>query len=458
VTNTLSVSIPQIAIWLLRLATNPILARTLQNDPMAFAAWYAAVESVIDWPEPVTQIRQDERARRVSLERMMKLLSQVNYAFSGRTSAAHARLVLEGYAVHEWVQRNPREFTALASTMREKLTLIEHASETVLEVLSPFAARVIELGRVVNLSALEQDILSFAFLATVSDEISGIFEQLASDRWTARVLWTVLFDTSAEDLAKAMRPRSPLRLSGLLQTTGRRAELARVPPFWVELLAGSDSLTDALLEPLDDETGSGRPARLLEEDLVLAIRLLRHAAEPGVNLLLYGAAGLEKRQLLRDIVAGSARMPWRMRRFDEAPRDVLPSLTFVAFQLLAAQSSSVVLVIERPSEVLHTAPSQVFRALFGSCSSNQSLPRSRYSRAAPLHVQNRVSRVGFESALEDVRCRGGIDGNGRNAGTRNTGELGEAAVVHEISHPRRLCHRQAAVPGIGYCAHTRRVA
>jgi hypothetical protein len=207
--------------------------------------------------------------------------------------------------------------------------------------------------------------LSFAFLTTVSDELSGIFEQLASDRWIARVLWTVLFDTSVEALANAMRPRSPLRLSGLLKTAGRRAELARVPAFWVEALAGSDSLTDALLEPLDDKIGSGRPARLLEEDLVLAIRLLRHAAEPGVNLLLYGDASLEKRQLLRDIVAGSGRTPWRMRRFDDAPREVLPSLTFVAFQLLAAKDPAAVLVIERPSEVLHTAPSQFLRAIFG---------------------------------------------------------------------------------------------
>ena len=147
----------------------------------------------------------------------------------------------------------------------------------------------------------------------------------------------MLFDTSAEELTKAMRPRSPLRLSGLLKVTGRRAELARVPAFWVEVLASSDSLTDALLEPLGDEVGSGRPARLLEEDQALAIRLLKHAGEPGVNLLLYGDASLEKLQLLRDIVAGAARTLWRLRRFEDAPREVLPSLTFVAFQLLAAK-------------------------------------------------------------------------------------------------------------------------
>ena len=342
---------------------------------MAFAAWYATVGSIINWPEPVTRVQQSERARRLSLDRMMKLLSQVNYTFSGRTNAAHARMLLEGYAVHEWVQRHSQEFIALAASQQETFALVRHVSDTVLETLSPFAGRVIELARVLELSPLEQDILSFAFLTTVSDELSAVFEQLASDRWTARVLWSVLFETSVEELTKAMRRRSPLRLSGLLQTAGRRAQLARVPAFWVELLAGTDSLADALLEPLDDKVGSGRPARLLEEDLAIAKRVLRHADVPGVNLILFGAASLEKRQLLSEIVAGSARTAWRMRRFDDAPREVLPSLTYVAFQVLAAKSRSTVLVIERPSEVLHTAPSQFVQAVFGvEFSQDDSLP------------------------------------------------------------------------------------
>jgi hypothetical protein len=66
-TNKLEISIPQSAVWLLRLAVNPVLSGTLQNDPMAFAAWYAAVGSVITWPEPVVRIQEGERAKRLSL-------------------------------------------------------------------------------------------------------------------------------------------------------------------------------------------------------------------------------------------------------------------------------------------------------------------------------------------------------------------------------------------------------
>ncbi|MDB6158145.1 MAG: ATPase [Gammaproteobacteria bacterium] len=393
----LPITIPQAAVWLLRLAVNPVLSRSLQNDPVAFSAWYATVGGIIDWPDEVVRIQEQERAKRLSLDRMMKLLSQINYVFCGRTNAEHARLVLEGYAVHDWVGRHPREFMAFATEVLEKLLDLRSTSALVDETASPFSSRITELGRTLQLSPLEQDILSFAFLTTVSDELSGIFEQLASDRWTAGVLWTALFDTSLDDLAKAMRSHSPLRLSGLLQA-GRRAQFATVAAFWVDLLAGADSLTDALLEPLDQKTGSGKPARLLEEDLTLAINLLKNAREPGVNLLLYGDSSLDKRQLLSVMVTGAGRIAWRVRRFEEAPRGVLPSLTYVAFQLLAGKDGSAVLVIERPSEVLHTAPSQFFRALFGiEISPDDSLPFDQN-----LLSTNRVPAVWLSSDIASL--------------------------------------------------------
>jgi ATPase family associated with various cellular activities (AAA) len=360
----LQVAIPRAVIWLLRLAMHPALSGSLQRNPVAFAAWYAAAGSVLDWPEEVERIRQSERARRLSLERMMKLLSQINYALSGHTSAEHARRVLEGYAVHDWVSRNGSSFISLAQGLHDRLTADDGGIESLLETAAPFSARLRDLGRALRLAPLEHDILAFAFLTTVADELCGIFDQLASDRWTSGVLWPAVFATSTDDLAKAMRPASPLRLSGLLHPSGKRVQFASVSPFWVDLLARADSLEAALLEPLEDTVGSGRPARMLAEDVEMAVRLLRNSTEPGINLLLYGEASLEKGQLLRDVVGASGRAAWRVRRFEEAPRGVLPSLTFVAFQVLAGRSEPSLLVIERPSEVLHTAPTWM-RAMFG---------------------------------------------------------------------------------------------
>jgi hypothetical protein len=375
VSTKLQVSIPQAATWLLRLAAHPQLCGNLQRDPVAFSAWYGAAHTLLDWPTAVTEIQKIERARKLSLDRVMKLLAQVNHTFSGRANAEQAKLLLEGYAVHDWVQDNPKAFRDLAKERHDKASILEGMSDEVRESISPFAGRLHELGRTLGLGSLEQEILAFAFLTTASEELAGIFEQLAADRWTAEVLWTALFKTTTEELAKAMRPNSPLHMSGMLIAAGRRVQIARVSEFWIDLLAGGASLFEALLEPLDNKIGSGRPARLLDEDRNLAAQILKNANEPGVNLLLYGAASLEKRQLLQDVISQSGRKAWRVRRFDSAKRAVLPSLTFAAFQLLAAQKDPTVLIVERPSEVLQTAPSEMMRMLFGvEISAEDALP------------------------------------------------------------------------------------
>jgi DNA replication protein DnaC len=357
--------IPQTVTWLLRLAAHPQLSDNLSRDAVAFAAWYAAANSLIDWPDEVTTIQTSARAKRLSLDRMLKLLSQMNHNFSGRASSEQAKLLIEGYAVHEWVSAHSREFRILAANKNDSFTRFDDMSDSGRESISPFAARLHQLGRIIGLSELEQDILAFAFLTTASRELAGIFEQLAENRWTAEILWTALFKTDTEKLGKAMRPNSPLRLSGMLMAAGRRVQIARVSEFWIDLIAGGESLFDSLLEPLDNKIGSGRPARLLEDDRILATEILKNANEPGVNLLMYGAASLEKRQLLQDVVGKSGRRAFRVRRFEDPERAVLPSLTFAAFALLAATKEPAVLVIERPADALQTHPSQMLRALFG---------------------------------------------------------------------------------------------
>src|SRR6185437_14308838 len=291
------------------LATHPALSGTLQRDAVAFAAWYAAAGGALEWPEEVERIRRRARSRKLSLERMMKLLAKINYTLSGHTSAEHARLVLEGYAVHDWVAGHGAAFMDLARALYDRVNSPDGQWP---DGASPFSVRLHELGRALQLAPLEQDILAFAFLTTASTELSGIFRQLAAD--------------------------------------GRRAQFACVAPFWVDLVARADSLEEALLEPVEEKLGSGHLARLAAEDLEIATRILRTGSEPGVNLLLYGPPDLEGDLLLKDLVTASGRSAWRVRRFEDAPRGVLPSLAFVSFQVLAGRSDRSLLVIERPSE------------------------------------------------------------------------------------------------------------
>ncbi len=373
---TLTLNLPQAASWLLRIATNESISLTLMQDAVAFAGWYAVVGEALPWPQEADAIRQAEREKKLSLDRMMKLLSQVNYTLSGRANAEHARRVLEGYAMHDWVRKNMSEFRTMTREVLkgfDEVRLHENASR-----LSEFAANIERLGEVLGLVELEREILAFAFLTTGSAEIEGVFGQLATDRWSAAVLWTALFDTDREALARAMRPSSPLRLSGILRPGLGNSQLARVSPFWLELLAQEDSLFDAVLEPFDFKVGAGAPARLTEEDKTLAGSILTNARESGVNLLLYGASSLEKRPVTQALLAQSNRRAWRVRRFEEAGRQDTPSLTLVAFKLLGehdkASGDASVLVIEKPEAALQPVPSEFVRALFGIELDNTELP------------------------------------------------------------------------------------
>jgi hypothetical protein len=158
----LQVSIPQAASWRLRLAAHPQLSDNLCRDAVAFSAWYAAANGLLDWPDEVEAIRRTERAKKLSLDRVMKLLAQMNHTFSGRASAEQAKLLLEGYAVHDWVSDNSLVFRALAAGEQETLGALDDISDQAREAISPFAARLRELGRILGLTALEQEILAFA--------------------------------------------------------------------------------------------------------------------------------------------------------------------------------------------------------------------------------------------------------------------------------------------------------
>src|ERR1700721_3449733 len=134
----LQISIPQAASWLLRLAAHPQLSDNVCCDAVAFSAWYAAANSLVDWPDEVETIQRTERAKKLSLDRVMKLLAQMNHTFSGRASAEQAKLLLEGYAVHDWVSDISLVFRAPAPDKQEPAGALDDISDHAREPISPF--------------------------------------------------------------------------------------------------------------------------------------------------------------------------------------------------------------------------------------------------------------------------------------------------------------------------------
>lgn len=362
-TKTVNFFTSDLVAWLMRLANGPSTRGLLTRDPVVFASWYTLAGPLLAWPAEVTQIQETHRNRKLRLEQLTRLTSELRLSMPGQPSARRAKELLEGYAVGEWVAEHSAAFTALLQPAMERYDSID---EIDVPSANPDMASLNQLENALQLPRLQKSLLRFAVSCSVSSEIASLVAQFSENRWAADALWTTLFKASRQDLEAALRPDSALRMSGLLRRSFEFEAPAVLSHFWVGMLAASDNLFNTVLEPVTDKRGSGTPARLLEEDLELAGGIVRNAErQPGINLLLYGSSRLDKRQLLKSVVEKAGRTAWRVRAFDDAGPDDRASLVYVAQRLLAKHQPDSVLVVERPGDALSSTRGQLLRVLFG---------------------------------------------------------------------------------------------
>lgn len=358
--------LPQIPTWLTRLALGHATRGMLTSDAVAFSVWYVIIHELVEWPEEVTNIQEQQRAMRLSLEQTMKLLEQLNAGLPSGTHGNKAKAFLEGYAVHEWVSSHPGAFLDVVMQAQRKFEPLERLVKDAHRVEDTGYAATHQLLTALGLSRLEGDILSFALACTASSEMGNLVAQFSENRWAAQALWTTVFAVTTDALAHALRPDGALRLSGMLQPSMRKGVPVELGSVWLDLLSRSQDLKSTLLEPLGTRQGAGTPARLLEEDLELAAQVVANPKQlAGVNLLLYGASQLDKQQLLQNVVHKARRRAWRVRALQDVSWGDRPALVYVAQKMLAKAEPDAVLVVERPAEVLTTKPSAFLRELFG---------------------------------------------------------------------------------------------
>lgn len=366
---TLSIEIPQLVFWLLRLTRAPGISLRFGQDSVLFAHWYAVagIGPLVSWPDEVLAIQKAQRARKLSFDRTMALLSKVSAQAGDRAGVQFARSLLEGFEVHEWIAANPALFER---ALRTSLSRIESMDSDILEAAfatSPLTRRLGELRTAMSLTRLEADLVLLALACAASSEVQRLVELLVEDRFGSQAsLWATTLGYSADDIAAALGPKGALRASGLLRVRGS-AGIPEVADMWLEMLANDDDTTlfDSILEPLPARVGAGIPARLQDEDRALAVGILSRPSSPGVNLLLYGAEGLEKRAMLQELTTQSKRPPYALRRDDRFRRSEYSTLVYVAQHLLRAERPDGVLVVDRPLDVLERRPGEFLRMVLG---------------------------------------------------------------------------------------------
>jgi DNA replication protein DnaC len=371
VSNHLS-DIPEIALWLSRIAGDPATRERLLLDPVLFAYWYATAGDIITWPAEGKAIIEEQRAKKLSFERTMALLSKMNAAVAEEAGVEYARRVLEGHALHFWLAENYLEFKTQAEIAQRTFesiamnrVLFEELGDT--KGMSRLGRGVAELTEVLQLNSIQRNILVFAICCASAAELRTLFDGLARGFKTeAPGMWANLFGCKEAELAEALSPDGMLRVSGLLSPE-TNSQLPCVSSLWVDLLVKS---TEGLLPVLVQDSaallkaGAGIPARLAPEDLELGACILKNADTTGVNLLLYGAQNYDKRKAVHDLVAGAGKKLYRLQAQRNA-RQEMPSIAFVAQRLLAKQDPNAVLFIDKPSEILERTPSAFMMIFFG---------------------------------------------------------------------------------------------
>lgn len=356
--------IPELIEWLARLGGDSSVVDRFIANPLTFASWYTLLGESLPWPDDVKAIQKTERERELSFELAASLLKQVNYAMGEHGDVEHARSILEGYGVHRWVTTAPDTFRAF---MSETAELFGNTGRQVQPVRNGMAARTRALATALELNKTETQVLQLALACTSSREIRSLFEQLVKSRRSdAGSLWSGMLQCEPEELRAALSSQGILRKSRLLSASTDTVRMPLVSLFWLDRLTDTlEPFFDSLLKPLVPKPGAGIPARILPEDLSLAAQVLVNAQDMGVNLLFYGAEGLEKRVLLDELIHKGEKQGFILQHHEKAYGD-WSTIAFVAQRLLFQRHGrAAVLVIEKPSEVLERKPSEFMKAIFG---------------------------------------------------------------------------------------------
>lgn len=360
---SINIVIPRLMSWLLRVFDIPDAQHSIGRDPVLFAQWYVLGRDLVDWPEEAEQIALKERGKTIEIDRLAKVMQQLGFSAQLHGMGAdQTRILMEGYVVHEWVTKNWTTFQALLDKSKERYCDIFSGDG---KLLGDYARRVKELCGALDLSALQTEILEFAFTCALGGEFYSLMSSLAQ-RFKGRTrIWESIFNCTSSDLMTALARDGNLFRSGVLEPSDS-AGLVRVNTYWIESFVESKgTFEEQLVEPLKAERNAGVMAVLDAPDMELAVNVLRgkKAKAKGVNLLLYGAVSLDKRKILLEMIDSSKREAWHLK-FDDIPRGARRTAAYVAFRLMDKYPDRV-LVIEQPGDILEEGGNNFLKMLFG---------------------------------------------------------------------------------------------
>lgn len=347
-----AVSLPEINHWLFRVGADKALSEDLLRDPLLFYSYYAAVGSSIAWPDDTDDFASSDSLRG-GTEEMLKLMSALNAKTSARVSSEYVSTFQQAAGVFHYYQDRSEEFSL---QVKKSIELFEVIGE-LKGVESSIARTLDEIGELAQFSDLEKSLVTMAFALRASTSFTVFMELAFDDKHRARTILPLMLNSDPAELYKAMSEKGALAKSGLLPAASRGRKLLPLSEFWTEFLVGDqDGDTDIhtrLLKPYEVKDSTGAVGRLQVEDahIVKALLLPEATSDSALNILLYGAATVNKKGVVKKLLDEAGLRGWSLNAKDATDGD-LGSLCFLAQRALAKLAPEDVLVVDKAPSVL----------------------------------------------------------------------------------------------------------
>lgn len=324
-------------------------------DPLLFAAHYAVVCSRIPrvaWPDDIAERLRLVGERYQAHDAVLSLMDTLRGQLPIALSVDLARRLAEGLELH--------------TLLKDRYTLYQSCCQQGLERMNGFgsdeedagpvdedtpAGRLATFCRVMDFSVAERRLLGFTLVIGVSPPMQ-LFVRLLNERHTVRaVVWQAILDLEARELKRVIAPTGALITAGLLKN---REGLPRVSDFWGDFLMRSEgNLVADLVHVLEPKETPGGAARLPSEDRDILKRLLAQSA-PGINVLLYGKAGIDKLRLARTLIDAVEGTAYTLAA--DIPEEDHAAAILVGQRLLRQHTDRPILVVEKAPAILSRAP------------------------------------------------------------------------------------------------------
>lgn len=361
-------ALPWLSIWLLRIVRSAQCRELLEHDVLKFCAFYLLAKPLFEYPPQIAEALDRIETTPDSPE-LLSLARALEPSFPGLSLGELAEAYAEGRNLRRVLRDgNVSLLDCVSRSLRSSEPQDEAGLLRTMALRSDQCANIAMLARHLELCALQEQLLNFAFSAQYVGQLAPAFGVIAANRREAAIFWPAVFGSTLSQLREALGPSSRLVQSGLLQPESASNALVRVSRFWAERLGqryeNEDEFFRTLLEPFEPVKKSAGVARVAHEaqretfERLLA-RIGQTGAGEGLSVLVWGPASVDKERLVHSALERAGLLGWRIRDDPLAQQSDYCALTMAAQHYLRCAGHRQVLITTQATQAL--APS--FRGL-----------------------------------------------------------------------------------------------